>query len=389
MPTLYDQNPYCQSFIAEIINIHEDNDLYHILLNETAFYPTGGGQPCDLGYIEDCPIIDVYEKENQIYHVSPKKPIKIHKAKCIIDWQRRIDHMQQHTAQHLLSAIFSEKLNASTDSFHLGSDYCTIDIDLPQPAQSISTVFELANEKIQECISITAFYPSKQELKKLKLKKLPKKTLDTIRLVSIDDVCLDACCGTHVKNTLELMHISLVKIEKQKNGQRIYFIAGFRSLKSLVLTASTAKTELAEATTKYHQASSLCTQLKSTIEDYEVSSLIQSTEQTSPYTVITKIFDNKTTKELQRFAAKLVTTPDVIALLGLKVDGMAYLIFMCSNSVKNIDMSKLLQDSITFIDGRGGGTKNSAQGGGKSINNLESAMLYATKKLNETILSLS
>ena len=125
--------------------------------------------------------------------------------------------------------------------------------------------------------------------------------------------------------------------------------------------------------------------LKGTIEDYEVKALLQETPLLGDYHMMKAIYDTKTQKELLRFANKLVATPKTIALLAVKEDAMFYLIFMCSPDVKKLNMNTLLQDTVTFIDGRGGGSKTSAQGGGKGINNLEPALLYAETKVKEAL----
>lgn len=385
MTKLYDINPYLKNFVAEMIDVIEQDGAYHIVLNETAFYPTGGGQPCDTGMIEDCPIHDVYEKDNVIYHVSSKKPIKIHKVHCRINWERRFDHMQHHLTQHLLSAILLEDYQAQTLSFHLGQETCTLDIDQALDQTALQQVFTKAHAAIQSCIPVTSFYPTKQELKKLKLRHLPKKATDAIRLVHIEDVSIDACCGLHPHNTLELMHCTLMKSEKHKTGLRIYFIAGFRAINYLASREHTLREALQDATNQYRKAIGETNTLRNTVEDYEVQTLLQETPHQNGYHIINKIYENKSTKDLQRFATKLVSSPHVITLLGLKVDNMAYLVFMCSPELKSLHMSRLLQDSITFIDGRGGGTASSAQGGGKGMNNLESALLYADKKLKEAL----
>lgn len=385
MTKLYDTNPYLQTFVAEITEIIEQDGAFHIVLNETAFYPTGGGQPCDTGMIEDCPIHDVYEKDNMIYHVSLKKPIKIHKVNCTIDWDRRLDHMQHHLAQHLLSAILLEDYNAQTLSFHLGKETCTLDIDQILDNSSLQKAFDKANTYIRSALPVTCFYPTKQELKKLKLKKLPTKATDAIRLVQLGDISIDACCGIHPQSTLELMHCILLKSEKHKTGLRLYFISGFRAINTLIQKESESKTELAQMTSKYHKVVSDVNSLKHTVEDYEVETLLRETPLIGDYRIIKGIYADKPIKELQRFATKLVATPNTVTLLALQEEGMGYLVFMCSSNLKKLHMSRLLQDSITLIDGRGGGTPTSAQGGGKSINNLDSALLYAYTKTKETL----
>ncbi|MEG0387519.1 MAG: alanyl-tRNA editing protein, partial [Niameybacter sp.] len=170
MSKLYDANPYQKNFIAEVVDVVEKDSTYHIVLDQTAFYPESGGQPADTGFIEDCEITYVYEENDRIYHVSHKKPIKIHKAKCHINWHRRFDHMQHHMAQHLLSACLFEDYQAKTLSFHLGQETCTLDIDLVLLRGQLTQAEARVNALIQDNLEITILYPTKQELKKLPLK---------------------------------------------------------------------------------------------------------------------------------------------------------------------------------------------------------------------------
>ena len=112
MEKIYYDNQYLKEFTTEIVDIKEIDNEFHIILEKTAFFPGGGGQSCDLGVLGDQKILDVYEKEDTIYHIVKKKPIKIHKVKCVIDWNRRTDDMHQHLAQHVLSGAFFNLFNA-------------------------------------------------------------------------------------------------------------------------------------------------------------------------------------------------------------------------------------------------------------------------------------
>jgi len=123
MEKLYYDNQYLKEFTAEIVDIKEIENTFHVILDKTAFFPGGGGQCCDLGNLGDQKIIDVYETDGIIYHVVEKKPIKIHKVKCEIDWDRRSDYMHQHLGQHVLSGAFYNLFNANTFGIHLGQRY--------------------------------------------------------------------------------------------------------------------------------------------------------------------------------------------------------------------------------------------------------------------------
>ena len=129
MEKLFYVDSYIKNFVAEIVEAKEKDDKYHILLDKTAFFPGGGGQYCDLGTIDNIPVLDVYEENEKIYHVLDKKPNRINKVKCEIDWDRREYGMQHHFGQHVISACFKNEYNAKTVGFHLGKDFSTVDIE--------------------------------------------------------------------------------------------------------------------------------------------------------------------------------------------------------------------------------------------------------------------
>lgn len=397
MSKLYYNDAYQKTFIAEILSITEKSGDFHIVLDQTAFYPEGGGQPCDTGFIEDSPITYVYEENGTIYHVSPKKPIKIHKAKCTLDWARRLDHMQHHMAQHILSACLLDTFDATTTSFHLGKEICTIDIDKMLTPEQLLGGERLANNIISENIKTEVLYPTKQELKKLNLKKALPKTNEAVRIVKLGDLDVNPCCGVHPSSTLEVQLIKILKWEKHKTNLRITFIAGGRAVADTlskdqfvrhicqmlkgsekdVLTKVEALTQNVSVLTNENR------KLKEQVAEFEVKVLLEEAPVIKNCHIVKKTFNNVSAKEVQLLGSKLTAYPNAIALLGAKIEDQAYLIFMCSKELKKLNMDALLKDSITFIDGRGGGSYFSAQGGGKSLNNLESALDYAYLKLTK------
>lgn len=385
MSKLYYTQTYQTDFTAEVLSVTEKDGNFHIVLDQTAFYPEGGGQPSDTGFIEDCVITHVYEESDTIYHVSPKKPIKIHKLKCSIDWNRRFDHMQHHMAQHILSACLLDNFGASTLSFHLGSETCTIDTDKKLSPDEILEGERLVNELISENLMTEILYPTKQELKKLTLKKPLPKITGPVRLVQIGDLDTSACCGLHPNSTLEVQMLKILKHEKHKTGLRITFIAGNRAITNALSTNLETFTQIQKLTKECQQLSTENRKLKNTITDYEVKDMIEAAPTLGDVRIIQAIHENLEPKDLQAIATRLVAYPQVIALLGLKADKATHLVFMCSKDVQKISMNHLLKDSITLIDGQGGGTDFSAQGGGKSANNLSSALDYALMKVKAAL----
>ncbi|MGB5823612.1 MAG: DHHA1 domain-containing protein [Proteocatella sp.] len=396
---LYYENPYLREFVAEVIEVTEKDGNFHILLDKTAFYPEGGGQPSDTGTLDDCPITSVFQEGGQIYHVSPKKPIKLRRAKGYIDWDRRFDGMQQHLSQHILSACFFEKFKALTMGFHLGNDICTVDIDKSLSSEQLDEIEAYANQIVLENFKLEILYPSSRELKKMPLRKLSPKIEGDVRIVKIGELDYNACGGIHPQSTIEVQLITILKQEKYKTLNRITFVGGKRAIslakfnqKFTRQVCSFLKSNEEQAISKIEllskstgELSAENRKLKSIIADYEVKDMLKAAPSVKGIKIIKKIFKNIELKDVQSISAKLASYPGVVALLGVVSDQGVYMVFSCSQNLNSLDMNLLLKDSITLIDGKGGGNKFSSQGGGKSASNLESALDYAFSKLERTI----
>lgn len=191
---LYYNSTYQTDWQTRVTETIEREDGLYVLLEETAFYPHGGGQPCDLGAIQGIPVLDVISEEELVLHKLERLPNE-ESVTCQIDWNRRFDHMQQHSGQHLLSAVCSEKYNFMTLSFHLGEDYCTIDIEVPElSADQLYSIEREVNRQIYLNHNILSYFVTGEEASQLKLVKQPKVT-ENIRIVEIKDVEYNACGG--------------------------------------------------------------------------------------------------------------------------------------------------------------------------------------------------
>ena len=395
MEKLYYLDRYMKEFTAEILDIKEIEGKFHVVLDKSAFFPGGGGQPGDTGFIENNKVIDVYEENGTLYHVVEKKPLKIHRVKCKIDWEKRFDGMQQHLGQHVLSGCFYTLFNANTVSFHMGSEISTVDIEGFLEEDKIREAERLANKIIQENIEVDFFTPSKSELKKIKIRRALPKTDDAITIVRIGDLDTNACCGVHPKSTLDLRMIKIRRWEKHKGATRIEFLAGERAVKDSLNKESILKNickmlkcgekdietiigNLAEEMKAYHNENR---NLRIELTNYEVKEMIEGSEVIGDIKVVKKIYDEYDTRQVSKIAEKLVENQKTIALFAVKSVDKSNLIFASSKDNKNVDMSELLKDAITLIDGRGGGSKFLAQGGGKKSNNLEATIDYAFMKI--------
>ena len=220
---IYLDNPYLRQMDARIIRKDYNNEKYFIVLDKTIFYPNlAGGQPGDKGTINGIPVIDTYEEDSQIVHVI-KDNIYSDRVTLSIDWENRLNYMQQHSGQHLLSASFYKLFNAETIGFHLGHDFVSIDIDLPDLSTTIvNKVEDFANKIIFSNFPIEAYDD--------KLAKNSDSNAN-MRIVEIDGIDFTPCCGTHVRSTGEIGIIKIKDFKKQKASVKIEFVCGDRALK--------------------------------------------------------------------------------------------------------------------------------------------------------------
>lgn len=398
MEKLYYLDRYIKEFTAEVLEVKEVEGRYHVVLDKSAFFPGGGGQPGDRGSIEDNKVIDVYEENGIIYHVVEKKPLKIHRVKCKIDWEKRYDGMQQHLGQHVLSGCFYSLFNANTVSFHMGSESSTVDIEGFLEESKIREAERLANEIINENIEVEFLTPSKSELKKIKIRRALPKTDDAITIVKIGDLDINACCGVHPKSTLDLRMIKIKRWEKHKGATRIEFLAGKRAVddslrKDNIISAiykslKCGENEILNVIGNMESSIKECQNenrvLRLELSNYEVKEMIDDSEKINDTSIVKRIYENQDLKYIGKLAEKLVENKKTIALFAVKSDDRSNLIFASSKD-NDISMNELLKDAITLIDGRGGGSQYLAQGGGKNSSNLESSMDYAFMKIKALI----
>lgn len=229
MGKLYYTQPYLQELETHVLSQHQEGGQYLVVLAETIFYPTGGGQPHDLGTINDLPLLDVFEQDGIIYHVLPA-PLESNVAKAVLDWPRRFDHMQQHSGQHLLSAVFQDEFAYRTESFHLGAEYCSIDISTPQLSQDEQNLVEKrVNELILQNLPVTTYTLQPEDFGRVPLRKIPDRE-GPLRIVEIQNYDYSPCSGTHVERTGQIGLLKIIKTEKYKGMTRVYFLCGGRAL---------------------------------------------------------------------------------------------------------------------------------------------------------------
>ncbi|MGB9812886.1 MAG: alanyl-tRNA editing protein [Thermovenabulum sp.] len=372
---LYYYNPYIYEWNAYIVNQIEKDSNYIVELSETAFYPEGGGQPRDFGWIDGIEVVDLFEENDKIYHVLKQK-LEKNNVYCKIDFERRFDHMQNHTGQHLLSAVFLEMYDAPTNSFHLGDDYLTIDIGLDNiNDEIIRNVENRVNELIFKNIPVKSYTITKEEIKNLPLRKLPPSDVN-IRIVEIEGIDYSPCCGTHVKSLGEIGMVKILKTEKYKNMTRVYFKCGKRLLRdfqeknniinNLIKLLSVPQNEITiKIESLQNEIKNLTRQLNSQKElnaEFIAKELLKDADDR-----IIKIFEDKPFEEIQLIANKLSSLKDILILFASIPDKK---VILSHNGNLDINCGKLFKEILAKFNGRGGGSPKFAQGSFEKVEDI-------------------
>lgn len=224
---LYYENVYIKEFDAEVLQCREGKNGYEIILDESAFYPEGGGQLCDTGSLGDAEVKDVQEKDGELIHYTDKALEEGAKVHGKINWERRFDLMQQHSGEHMVSGLVHEKYGYNNVGFHMGSDVITIDFSGVLDEEQLQEIEDRVNEKIWENAPVQITYPSGEELENIPYRS-KKELTGQVRIVEFPGTDICACCGTHVTHTGEIGAVKFLSVVKFRQGVRVEMISGKR-----------------------------------------------------------------------------------------------------------------------------------------------------------------
>jgi Ser-tRNA(Ala) deacylase AlaX len=227
----YERDPFVASLETRILHAGEEKQRPYIILEDTIFYPEGGGQPCDLGTVNGVAVLDVQKREGGIRHYLAA-PVQVGMAALTLDWSRRFDHMQQHTGQHLLTAVAQDRFRWGTTAFHLGATVCDIELDAPSITPGdLERLEDAVAEEIRARREVTARWvtPEAYGTESVRSRGLPDGHSGDIRLVQIAGVDLNTCGGTHLRHTGEIEVLKLLGTESIRGGTRLFYVAGGRA----------------------------------------------------------------------------------------------------------------------------------------------------------------
>ncbi len=229
--TLYYKDNYLTEFTSKVVSCVEEKGKIKVVLENTAFYPEGGGQPSDIGTINGIKVTHVEEKEDVIYHIVDSKLEIGQIVECKIDFENKFANMQNHSAEHIISGLICKTYNANNVGFHMGKDCVTMDFDVLLKEEDIRKIEILANEAVYKNVEIKSGIYNKEEASKINYRS-KKEINEDIRLVEVPGYDMCACCGVHVTKTGEIGIIKLLYVEKYKTGCRIYMLAGKKALEN-------------------------------------------------------------------------------------------------------------------------------------------------------------
>ncbi|GGB54333.1 alanyl-tRNA editing protein [Fictibacillus barbaricus] len=388
---MYYSSPYITKWETSIRKTFQREDQYFVILEETAFYPTGGGQPFDAGTIDGIKVLDVFTDNDEVVHQLERLP-ETSSVNCELDWNRRFDHMQQHTGQHLLSAVCYSLYEARTISFHLGQDYSTIDIEMGALDQNqMDTIEQAVNAEIYMNRKVHTSFVIHEELQQLALLKMPKVT-ENIRIVEIEGIEHNACGGTHVRSTAEIGIIKLLKAEKQKGAVRLYFKCGQRalldyndSLKILGLISSKFNTSRSEILnriekweTEQRELEAEVKLLKEENNTYLAKDLLL--HEKDGY--LSYMFEGKSFDDTKELAIKVANENNLLILFAAITENRIILIH---NGTNNISCGKFFKEHLCSFNGKGGGSDKSAQAGFSTKEDMFRFVEFASQNLVNNI----
>lgn len=412
---LYYHDSFAYAFDAVVRSVLTGPRL-GLVLDRTAFYPTSGGQLFDTGWIavgdrtkstHELRVIEVTEsKDGAIVHYvempeGAEPAGVIEPGTCVygrIDAARRRDHMQQHSAQHVLSAAFDRLFTMRTVSFHMGADYCSIDLDTPALTPThVEAAERLANEVILEDRPVAIRFVARDEVADLDLRKDPVADRAELRIIDVQDFDRSACGGTHVNRTGQIGCVLLRKTEKVRHGWRVEFVAGERAVATarsdftaLTTTAalfSAAPSDVADqarrALDEVRSLRKQHEQLHLELASAQAVAIVADTPEVDGRRVVVQSFADRDVSALKQLAQALTRGgPSVVAILAATSPSVS-LVFAQSTGA-GFDMRALMQATVRKLGGRGGGTKDIAQGGAPNADGIDDALASAAANLGAT-----
>jgi len=371
---LYYHDSFLTEFDAQVIRCHPAGEQFRVVLDRTVFYPTSGGQPFDTGRLGDAAVVDVAEAESgDIVHTTDRA-VPAGSVHGVVDWPRRFDHMQQHTGQHLLSAIFVSLFGYPTVGFHLGREISAIDLEAPGiSAVQLAAAEQRVNEIIFEDRPVHVRFGTREEFAAAGVRKEVQRE-GPLRAIEIEGIELQPCGGTHVARTGQIGLMLLRKCEKQKGNWRVEFVCGGRALaaaredrrllvesaRTLGGAAADVPALVARAAEERRQSDRQRKELQARLAAYEARALWEeAAARADGVRVVRRVLEGAEPEYLRLLATHIVEQGRGVALLAARPGG--HLVFAQAAGMAE-DMNAVLRATLAGVGGKGGGTRDFAQG---------------------------
>lgn len=362
---LYEEDAYCRQFEALVSSCCKVEKGYEVILEETAFFPEGGGQPADQGWLEDSRVTDVQEEEGIIRHICDKPLNPGSRVHGKIDWERRFLHMQQHSGEHIFSGTVHGLYGYDNIGFHMGKDFVTVDFSGLLSEEQIAEAQRRTNEVIFQNVEICAEYPSDEALRALEYRS-KKEIAGAVRIVTIPGADVCACCGTHVKRTGEIGPVQVIGSEHYKSGIRLTLKIGWkaledyeekhRSVKEISMLLSASPEKIVEAVLHQQEQLKEYKEANISLKQKRMDDLVAAVPEGTRKAILFE--EGLNPVEIRILADRLVQKVQFAAVFSGK-EGEGYKYVMCG---KDMDIVSLGKAFNLALNGRGGGKNPMVQG---------------------------
>lgn len=395
---LYYRDSFLKEFDATVASCERDGERFKVTLDRTAFYPTSGGQPHDLGTLSGVPVVEVADAPDGhgvVHYTTAEVPAGPVHGK--IDWERRLDHMQQHTGQHLLSAVFIGLLQFPTVSFHLGREVSTIDLNAPViTKEDLETAERRANLLIFEDRVVAVQFGTAEELAAAGVRKMVDRE-GILRAVNIEGLDLQPCGGTHLASTGQAGLILLRGLERRRDSWRVSYVAGVRALTSARADFETlgraaellscGRNDVPEVLSKSlderRAQHAYAKRLEESLAAYQAESLLRVAQagagNSSAQTIVSALIEADSPAYLTLLAAKLTANPGIVAVLAVQSSGHVVLAQPKSGPR---DLGATMREVLREVSGKGGGSRDFAQGTLADPSHAQSFLDHAKSRLS-------
>ncbi|NWG00651.1 MAG: alanyl-tRNA editing protein [Thermoanaerobaculaceae bacterium] len=385
---LFEEDAYRRECQAEVVASGSEDGRPWVVLSQTVLYPEGGGQPADRGFVDEVEVVDVQRRGEDILHLLAA-PLAAGQVRVRLDWPRRFDHMQQHTAQHLLTAVAADRFAWATTAFHLGETTCDIELDVPAltPGQ-LAALEEAVAQEIRAARPVRTRRVGAAEFARMegvRSRGLPADHVGEVRLVEIEGVDCNTCGGTHLRSTAEIEALAVLGSEPMRGGTRLFFVAGGRLRRRLAAHESRNAAlrtllgapdhELPEAVAaRLEVLRALEKKLSATEAELAEAMARELARTEAPF--VEAHFEERELAFLQRLARTLAAAaPDKAAFLSARAAAGACFVLVAGAHCP-LDVQACGREVATRLGGRGGGSGQLFQGKAPALDGREAALAW-------------